>query len=121
MDQILKVLNLEDYAECFYILEEKLQNKIVNKNVWDLHISSIRRIGTTKHMTENLEERLGIANNLIEEYKKQIEELTNCIHDKDAELVNYAEQLRNISNSLSWKITKPLRSVSEKLHSSDKK
>lgn len=117
---ILKVLNLEDYAECFYILEEKLQNQIVDKNIWDLHISSIRRIGTTKHMIENLEERLEIANNLIEEYKKQIEELTNRIHDKDAELVSYADQLRNISNSLSWKITKPLRSVSEKLHSSNK-
>lgn len=121
MDEILKLLNLEDYSECFYVLEEKLQDQIVDKDIWDLHINSIRRIGTTKHMTENLEERLGIASNLIEEYKKQIEELTNRIHDKDAELVNYAEQLRNISNSLSWKITKPLRSVSEKLHSSNKK
>ena len=121
IDKILKVLNLEDYANCFYILEEKIQSQIVDKNIWDLHISSIRRVGTTKHMTENLEERLGIANNLIEEYKKQIEELTNRIHDKDAELVSYADQLRNISNSLSWKITKPLRSVSEKLHSGNKK
>lgn len=121
IDEILKTLNLEDYSECFYILEEKLQDQIVDKDIWNLHINSIRRIGTTKHMTENLEERLGIANNLIEEYKKQIEELTNCIHDKDAELVNYADQLRNISNSLSWKITKPLRSVSEKLHSGNKK
>lgn len=71
-------------------------------------------------MTENLEERLDISNNLIEEYKRQIEELTNRINDKDVELINYAEQLRAISNSLSWKITKPLRRVSEKFHSAKK-
>ncbi len=112
INKILKTLNLDEYSECFYILEEKLQDTIVDRDIWDLHINSIRRIGTTKHMTENLEERLEIANNLIEEYKKQIEELTNRIHEKDAGLVDYANQLRAISNSISWKITKPIRQIS---------
>lgn len=48
----------------------------------------------------------------IQAYRQGVEDLTTLVHQKDAELVAYANQLRTISKSLSWKITKPIRILS---------
>ena len=68
---------------------------------------------------KNYQHQIDVMKKNIEEYKREIleyqkafNELTQMVHDKDAELVGYANQLRSISNSISWKITKPIRVLS---------
>ena len=116
INNVYKELNLEKYIEIFENLENKIQEKIIDKDVWELHANSVKDIGKIDLVLKNYEERLNVANNHIEnlennikEYEKGIEDLTKLIQDKDVELVNYANQLRSISSSLSWKITKPIR------------
>jgi uncharacterized phage infection (PIP) family protein YhgE len=45
----------------------------------------------------------------IIEYKNGIENLTSLIQTKDTQLVNYANEIRTMANSMSWKVTKPIR------------
>ena len=87
--------------------------------MWELHRNSTKSLGGSKNFIECYENKLGAADNhikelenVIKEYQAGIEELNNLIKEKDAGLVDYANQLRAISNSLSWKITKPIRSIS---------
>ena len=116
IDKILELLDLKQYAEYFEILENKIQEKLVDQEMWNFHLDSVREIGNTRNILIDYKKRLDLATehienleNNVEEYKKGIEDLTKLIQDKDVELVNYANQLRGISNSLSWKVTKPIR------------
>ena len=116
IDKIFELLNLNEYVEYFEILENKIQEKLVDQDMWKLHVETIREIGNTREILDNYKKRLSSANthiqnleNNVEEYKKGIDDLTKLVQDKDVQLVDYANQLRAISNSLSWKITKPVR------------
>ena len=116
INNVYKQLNIEKYIEIFENLESKIQEKIINKDIWEFHTNSVKDIGKIDLVLKNYEERLSVANthienleNNIKEYEKGIADLTQLIKDKDVELVNYANQLRSISSSLSWKVTKPIR------------
>lgn len=122
INYIYKELGLEEYIDVFENLEKKIQEKILDKDMWMIHANSIKDIGSMDEVVNNYKERLEKAHShiadledVISKYQKSIEELENTIKNKDTELVNYADSLRAISNSLSWKITKPLRGISEKL------
>jgi len=119
IDKILDILKLKQYEQYFKQLENKIQEDIVDKDIWNLHLETVRETGNTRNLLVNYKERLKLANehienleNNAEEYKKGIQDLTKIVQDKDVELVNYANQLRGISSSLSWKITKPIRILS---------
>ena len=116
INSVYKELGLDEYIAVFEELETKIQEKIVDKKMWDLHINSVKDIGKIDLVLQNYEERLTAATthienleNNIKEYEKGIADLTKLIQDKDVELVNYANQLRAISSSLSWRVTKPIR------------
>lgn len=119
INKVYKALNLTEYKECFEKLENIIQENILDKEMWELHINSTKSLGGSKNIVESYELKLNAANehikNLeanVEQYKKGIEDLNNLIKEKDAGLEDYANQLRAISNSLSWKITKPIRKIS---------
>lgn len=119
---VYKKLELEEYLDYFEKLESKIQEGIVDNEVWSLHINSIKGFGGAKNFIENYENQITSINNhvkeledVIEKYQNSIEELTNSIKGKDVQLENYANELRNIANSLSWKITKPIRQISSTL------
>lgn len=127
INDIYKEFGLEEYVDIFENLEKKIQEKILDKDMWMLHANSIKDIGSMEQIVNNYKDRLEKAQShisdleeVISKYQKSIEELENTIKNKDAELVNYADSLRAISNSLSWKITKPLRGISEKLKGKSK-
>ena len=112
LEKILKLLDLEKYEEYFKNLEDKLQEKILDKDMWDLHVNSVKCILPARAIKTDLDaanEHIENLENNIKEYQKGIEDLTKLVKEKDVELVNYANQLRAISSSLSWKITKPVR------------
>ena len=134
---VYEKLGLSDYVNVFEELETKLQEKILDKEIWKLHEDSVKDIGKTQDLIKNYREQVKLSeihiknletqiegleednkelndkvNDLSEgifAYKEGIENLTNLIKEKDVELVNYANELRSISTSMSWKITKPLR------------
>ena len=119
INEIYKKLNLIDYIETFEKLETILQGNIVDKEMWELHRNSTKSLGGSKNFVESYEAKLDAAKehiknleNLVNEYKAGIEDLNNLIREKDVGLEDYANQLRTISNSLSWKITKPIRTIS---------
>lgn len=118
IEKIFELLGLSEYIEYFEILENKIQEKIVDQDVWNLHLECVREIGNTREILYNYKNKLSDANEHIEdleknveEYKQGIQDLTKLIENKDIELVNYANQIRGISNSLSWRLTKPLRII----------
>lgn len=115
-DKILEILDLKQYSKYFDILENKFQDEIVDKQIWELHSKCVSSVGNSKSVLDTYKERLDTASehienleNKVQEQEKGINDLTNLIQEKDVQLVNYANELRAISNSLSWKITKPLR------------
>lgn len=115
-DKILEMLDLKQYSKYFDILENKFQDEIVDKQIWELHSKCVSAVGNSKSILDTYKERLDTASehienleNKVQEQENGISDLTNLIQEKDLQLVNYANELRAISNSLSWKITKPLR------------
>lgn len=122
MMEIYKKFGLEEYTEIFEELENRIQENILDKDMWYLHANSIKDIGSMdqivndyKKRLENAQSHISDLENVIKQYQDSIEELNIRIKTKDTELENYANSLRAISNSVSWKITKPLREISEKL------
>lgn len=122
INEIYKKLELAEYVESFEKLETILQGNIVDEDMWELHRNSTKSLGGSKNFVESYEAKLDAANehiknleNLVNEYKNGIEDLNKLIKEKDAGLEDYANQLRAISNSLSWKITKPIRTISNAL------
>lgn len=124
VNKILELLDISQYTEIFEKLEEKIQKSILDEEIWELHRKSILSFAGFSNIIENYKNQILEANKhseelekVIEEYKKQIEELDSRIKQKDVELEDYANQLRAIANSISWKITKPIRKISGVLHS----
>lgn len=122
INEIYKKLELQEYVEVFEKLETILQGNIVDEGMWELHRNSTKSLGGSKNFVESYEARLDAANEhiknleaLVNEYRNGIEDLNKLIREKDAGLEDYANQLRAISNSLSWKITKPIRTISNAL------
>lgn len=116
IDKILEILDLKQYSKYFDILENNFQDEIVDKQIWELHSKCVSAVGNSKSILDTYKERLDTASehienleNKVQEQENGINDLTNLIEEKDVQLVNYANELRAISNSLSWKITKPLR------------
>lgn len=122
INEVYKKLELAEYLESFEKLETILQGNIVDEGMWELHRNSTKSLGGSKNFVESYEAKLDAANehiknleNLVNEYRNGIEDLNKLIKEKDAGLEDYANQLRAISNSLSWKITKPIRTISSAL------
>ncbi|MBR3614692.1 MAG: hypothetical protein IKL55_05900 [Clostridia bacterium] len=122
INEIYKKLDLYEYIDVFEKLESILQGNIVDEGMWELHRNSTKSLGGSKNFVESYEAKLDAANehiknleNLVNEYRNGIEDLNKLIKEKDAGLEDYANQLRAISNSLSWKITKPIRTISNAL------
>ena len=87
-----------------------------------MHRNSTKSLGGSKNFVESYEAKLDAANThiqnleqIVKEYQAGIDDLNKLIKEKDAGLEDYANQLRAISNSLSWKITKPIRTISNAL------
>ncbi len=122
INEIYKKLELEEYLEYFERLETILQGNIVDEGMWELHRNSTKTLGGSKNFVASYEAQIDAANehiknleNLVNEYRNGIEDLNKLIKEKDEGLEDYANQLRAISNSLSWKITKPIRTISNAL------
>lgn len=124
INKIFEALEIKEFIEIFEQLEKKIQCSILDEQIWEIHTKSILSFAGFSNIIENYQNQVLEANkhsaeleNVIEKYIKQIEELNSRIGEKDMQLENYANELRAIANSISWKITKPIRKISGVLHS----
>lgn len=123
INKIYEALELQEFVKNFEELENKIQESIIDRKMWELHKKSTESFAGSSNIIENYKNQVLEANkhakeleNVVEKYQKQIEELNSRITEKDVQLENYANELRAIANSISWKITKPIRSMSSVLH-----
>lgn len=105
INEIYEKLDLTEYIESFEKLETIIQGNIVDERMWELHRNSTKSLGGSKNFAESYEAKLEAANVHIKNLEILLEDHKKIIED-------YKNQLNTISNSLSWKITEPLRSVS---------
>ncbi len=94
IDEILEKLNLLKYKELFNKLESIISKKIINNKINDFYLRNIENVRA-----------LIVNNSRLEEQNK------NLILD----LKNKNEYIEKITNSMSWKITKPFRKITNVL------
>ena len=113
-EKVFKDLGIYEYIDLFERLEEAFRNKVIDEKM--LHGLFKQQVTTREAMIADFTrkiidrdveiEKLHID---IEGRKAHVEQLLGVINEKENQIIN-------ISNSLSWKITKPLRDVSGKIH-----
>ena len=122
-DDLYEKFGILQYVECFSKLEEAFQNSLKDKYMWDLYVKSLINIGKKDREYTELKNRIAQFDihirNLESEMKNFEDRINNFENEKNAliqatqsaqnEAKVYHDQIVTISNSLSWKITKPLR------------
>lgn len=99
-EEMFEKLNISEFIPIFKNLDDKLQEKIRKPLVWNLH--SKEEIGNNKYL--KVRKELKEKETELENLKTQIENLKNENMQKNNELTV-------VKNSLSWRITKPLRAI----------
>lgn len=93
-EEIFEKLNIDTYyLELFNKLDNILQNKIRKDTMWKLH---------TKEESESKK---------YQKIKTENENLRQYVKILEAELENKTSEVQRVTNSLSWKVTKPLRAI----------
>ena len=122
-NKILERLGLKKYINIFDELENILQKQIKDDIIWRIHAENNK---TIKNMYDTLvhERNLGAIKaqeeynkylQIIEEKNKTEQEYVKEIQEKKLEIERLQAELNGIKNSRSWKLTKPLRSLREKM------
>ena len=107
INKIYKIFGLDEFLGYFEKLEINFQDELTDKETWKLHFDAVSKIHYETELFKDYEKKK-IEN---EEYKKKISDLNFTLNQKEQELQNYSNQLSLISNSLSWKLTKPFRII----------
>ncbi len=110
--KIYKELNLSEFIDIFENLEKNFNEKVVDKtllyNVFNRKvITQAETIATLKHYN-NLN---NIKENEIITLTSENQQKENKIRELESQLENKEKEIQAITNSTSWKITKPLRKL----------
>lgn len=113
-NKIFKDLEIFEYIDLFEKLEENFRKKVIDeKMLYDVFDKKVvTREAMIADYTRKIIDRDVEIDKLkvdIEGRKAHVEELLGVISEKENQIIA-------ISNSLSWRITKPLRDVSGKIH-----
>lgn len=93
-EQILQKLNIDkDYIELFKQLDDKIQKNIRKEIIWKLH--------TKEEIQSKKYQRLKDENNALKQTITQLEE----------EVIKRNNEVQIMKSSISWKVTKPLRTI----------
>lgn len=99
-EEIFESLNLTPYLAIFKELDDKIQQKIRKPLMWNIH--------TKEELEKN---KYRIAKKELKEKESEILNLKNEIESLKNENTQRNNELMIMQNSLSWKITKPLRVI----------
>lgn len=112
-ERIFKELGIYEYIDLFKRLEENFRSKVIDEEM--LYGVFEHKVVTREAMIADFTRKIIDRDVEIEKLhvdidgrKAHVEQLLGVIQEKENQIIN-------ISNSLSWKITKPLRDVSGKL------
>ncbi len=115
-----ELLRLEPKQRLSYILEKRkvgscvdLKEKVIYKLRRNFSMKDINSYGMTSYDYRKLILELDKQISFLEEEKKEKE---NKISELEGKVKDYQNEINKILQSHSWKITKPLRSVSHLLH-----
>ena len=129
-DELYSDLGISEYISYFNELEIKIQDEILDKQVWKMHQNAVIYTGKNidiineyHRIIENYKLEIIKKDNKIKKdelqlkdfeqgifgLRKGIEDLNHLIKVKDEQLVHYADDLRTITNSTSWKVIKFLK------------
>ncbi len=99
----LKEFGLEEYNDVFFELEILFQKSI--RNNWYKYYEEYQKFDSIDSLK-----------NKIDVQEKQINEMEQNIKKLACEVTFLNNEISNIYNSKSWKVTKPLRVLTEKVH-----
>ena len=99
-NEIFKKLEIEEFATIFKELDDKIQLKIRKQLMWNIH--------TKEELEKN---RYSKKKQELEEKEQEIINLKNQVSSLNSENIQKDNQLRYMEESVSWKITKPLRAI----------
>lgn len=99
-NEIFKKLEIEEFATIFKELDDKIQLKIRKQLMWNIH--------TKEELEKN---RYSKKKQELEEKEQEIINLKNQVNSLNSENIQKDNQLRYMKESVSWKITKPLRAI----------
>lgn len=97
-EEIFEKLEITNYIEIFKKLDDKIQEKIRKPLMWNIHTNE--ELAGNKY--KKLKQEIISKDNEIISLKNEMENLKGENNRKNNELIT-------LQNSLSWKITKPLR------------
>ena len=115
IEDVFEKFNITKYIEIFEELDKKMQLNLRDEIFWNMHVKSINSIleNNRKDAEKEAEEiKIKQLEKIVFDKEVHIRNLESKIISCNSEIENYANQLRVISNSLSWKITKPFRYLS---------
>lgn len=99
-NEIFKKLKIEEYVTIFKELDDKIQLKIRKQLMWNIH--------TKEELEKN---RYSKKKQELEEKQQEIINFKNEINHLNSENIQKDNQLKYMKESVSWKITKPLRVI----------
>lgn len=99
----LKDFGLEEYSDVFLELEIAFQKSI--KNSWNKYYEKYKNFYSVEILMNNIEDR-----------ERRIHEMEENIKKLAGEVTFLNNEISNIYNSKSWKVTKPLRYITEKMN-----
>lgn len=140
VEKIWKRFGIEEkHLELFHQLDDKLQEKTRDNQIWEWHANFPVKLDNLKNEMQKLEDdKIKITNDcnkllnekdarikfLEENMEKTVEILhqkenelaikNSEIERKDDEISKKNDEINGMKNSLSWKITKPLRKLRRK-------
>ena len=101
VNDIYERLQLTEYSNMFDELDGKIQNSIRNEVFWEAHMKSLKSIA----------QKDDEFNKTIEDKDNHIRNLELMISNSNERIASYEKQIAVLSNSLSWKLTKPFRFI----------
>ncbi len=113
--ELFDQFNITNYIDIFEELDKKLQEILRDNVFWNMHLKSANSILEKEKETlqkENAKDRIKSLEKQVFDKEVHIGNLEAEIKSYNSKMETYANELRLISNSLSWKITKPLRYLS---------
>ena len=115
INDLYKEFGIDEFVEEFISLDEKMQSLLRDEIFWDMHVKSIGNIEANKgnkEVVDELEDRIKDLEKLVYDKDVHINNLENIISNNKNEIASFQNQIAVISNSFSWKITKPIRFLS---------
>ena len=114
----------KQHLELFLQLDNKLQEKTRNNEIWNKH----RQGQTIETLKAKIEHEKQEREKLLEDCKKLLNEkdaricfleqnmdtTVKLLHQKEGEVVQKDNKIVQMENSVSWKVTKPLRALRKK-------